>query len=71
MQMLSAPSEEAAAKELLLKMCNARIITPWFFIKCMLTKKKQKNKTPDFSISKLNLESSLFKASLSVESLFF
>lgn len=33
--------------------------------------KKQKNKTQDFSILKLNLESRLFKASLSVESLFF
>lgn len=34
-------------------------------------KKKQKNKIQDFSISKLNLESGLFKASLSVESLYF
>lgn len=33
--------------------------------------KKQKNKTQDFSILKLNLESRLLKASLSVESLFF
>lgn len=71
MQMLSAPSEEAAAKELLLKMCSTRIIRPWFFYQIYANEKKQKNKTQDFSILKLNLESRVLKASLSVESLFF
>lgn len=68
MQMLSSPSEEARTEKWLLKMRSTRIITPLFYQVCA---NKKKNKTQDFSISKLNLESRLFKASLPVESLFF